>query len=207
MKHPELGESRLHTGGIMNEAQLRELFEIDLVAYGDASISFPLFRGWWQAFPRGLSVVFEGAKIVAALGIWPLSLATAALWKTGELHESELDPRDMWPFQQRPASSWYVSGIVVGPNAPRRALQTLLDDGWLTWQRAVLIEFPCELLALASSGPGRLVLERSSFRCAREAGLMPNGFPLYRRVFASAGELEHRLRQARPADAATTLIA
>ena len=63
------------------------------------------------------------------------------------------------PFREAPTRYWYVSGIVLRPElGSKRAIRVLLGDGLSHWIYTAAITFPFQLLALASSKEGELLL-------------------------------------------------
>jgi hypothetical protein len=75
---------------------------------------------------------------------------------------------------------WYVSDIVLRPElGGTRAIRVLLGDGLSHWIYTAAITFPFQLLALASSKEGELLLARFGFYCYQKAHAMPDGVALF----------------------------
>src|SRR5258707_10804381 len=96
-----------------NAAELEDLWEIDNAAYGEASITYEKFQDWWFSYPSGLHALFFRTRVMAAIGILPLSARSAELFPTGRLKESQLNGRAMRPFTNDSTQFWYISGIVL----------------------------------------------------------------------------------------------
>jgi hypothetical protein len=167
-------------GSIACQDQLEELWAIDSAAYGAASITYHKFRDWWRAFPSGLQVLHWQQGIGGAMGLWPLSDRSAARLINAQIKESALTGRMMRPFRHTPARHWYVSGIVLRPElAGTSAIRVLLAGGLRRWLDTVVIAFPFQFLALASSKEGELVLTRFGFHCYQKAHAMPDNIALF----------------------------
>jgi hypothetical protein len=171
---------QLHVEAIRSPAELQELWAIDNAAYGEASITYEKFLDWWSSFPLGLWALFCQDRIVGAIGLWPMSVRTAAWLKSGKLKESQLSGAMMRRFVRKPARFWYVSGIVLLPQlAGSRAIRTLFSEGIGSWLRHTRIEFPCQLLALAYFAESEVLLEGFGFFRIQNATAMPDHVPLF----------------------------
>jgi hypothetical protein len=167
-------------GSISAPDELAELWAIDKTAYGEASITYEKFQDWWCAYPPGLMVLNWNQGIGGAIGLWPLSDRSAARFKNAQMKEAAFTGRMMRPFRQAPARHWYVSGIVLRPELiGTRAIRVLLGDGLSHWIYTAAITFPFQLLALASSKEGELLLTRFDFYCYQKAHAMPDGVALF----------------------------
>jgi hypothetical protein len=132
-----------------------------------------------RAYPPGLLVLHWEKRIGGAIGLWPISERAAARLRNAELKESDLTGQMMRPFREAPARYWYVSGIVLRPElVGTRAIRVLLGYGLSHWIYTAAITFPFQLLALASSKEGELLLKRFGFYCCQEAHAMPDGVAL-----------------------------
>jgi hypothetical protein len=96
------------------------------------------------------------------------------------IKEVALTGRMMRPYRKAPARHWYISGIVLRPVlGGTRAIRVLLGDGLFHWIYTAAIAFPFQLLALASSKEGELLLTRFGFYCDQKAHAMPDGVALF----------------------------
>jgi hypothetical protein len=117
---------------------------------------------------------------MGAIGIWPLSTSCAGLLKAARLKESEITGRQMRMFRDAPAQYWYVSGIVLRPELiGGRAIRILLSHGVGSWLSSANIQFPSELLALAYSKQGQVLLEGFNFFKIQNASMMPDRVPMF----------------------------
>jgi hypothetical protein len=74
---------------------------------------------------------------------------------------------------------WYISGIVLRDElVGGRTIRVLLPAALNSWVK-LPIQYPCELLALASSKEGEALLNRFNFIRMQNAHAMPDAFPLY----------------------------
>jgi hypothetical protein len=97
---------------IVDEAQLRELWEIDTDSYGDAAISLETFHTWWKRYPYGLFGLFEGEEIIGGFGMWPLSTKVYKDGSSGILVAKGRDPALRSGSRWR-GRSWFCCGIRV----------------------------------------------------------------------------------------------
>ena len=167
-------------GSISSPDELEELWAIDKSAYGAASIPFEKFLEWWRAYPPGLLVLKGDKRIGGAIGMWPITESAAARLRDSELKESDLTGEMMQPFRNAPVRHWYISGIVLRPElVGTSAVRVLLGGGLYHWLYTAAIASPFQLLALASSHEGALLLARFGFYCYQKAHAMPDGVALF----------------------------
>jgi hypothetical protein len=191
LAHRSQNHGRLRLGLIENLLQLKELWALDNAAYGDASLGFEQFHEMWRAFPSGLQVLYFEDVIVGAMGVWPLKAASARAFKDGQLKESAITREDFCTRANRPDATWYISGIVLkeelrGAGLSTSLLMPLAMRAWLN----IPVQFPCEVLAIASSDDGIWLLpNRFGLERLREPGEMADGFPLYGRRYLTEGVL------------------
>jgi hypothetical protein len=180
-------------GEVVSIAKLKELWVVDNAAYGEASITWETFVGWWRSYPPGLKALFLRDRIVGALGIWPLSDRCAKRLTDGRIKESEITGRMM--RGRKPAHSWYVSGIVLEPKiAGDRAIRALFVEGIRSWLSSESVEFPCEFLSLASSVAAETLLCGFGFFKVQNAKAMPDREPLFGLKVATKEEFLSLLR-------------
>jgi hypothetical protein len=124
---------------------------------------FRKIRGATPTFPPSIPETAFATR-------WIRSERTAARLTNAQLKESDLTGEMMRPFREAQARHWYVSGIVLRPElAGTRAIRVLLGDGLSHWIYTAAITFPFQLLALASSKEGELLLARFGFYCYQKA--------------------------------------
>jgi hypothetical protein len=171
---------QLRVGPVRSPAELEDLWAIDSVAYGEASITYEKFQDWCSSFPLGLRALFFRNRVMGAIGIWPLAKRCARFLKSAQLKESQLIGRTMRSYLDSPARFWYVSGIVLRPQLiGSRAIRVLLSQGIGSWLKSPNVEFPCELLALAYSTQGQALLEGFNFFRIQNGTAMPDRAPLF----------------------------
>jgi transcriptional regulator with XRE-family HTH domain len=194
--HPH-GENHFRVGPIPSQAALFDLWKIDEEGYGSDSIGFEQFVEMWRAFPNGLHVLYLDDEIVGAMGIWPLSKRCAANLVAGKISEREIKGASLKASANRPASTWYISGIVLKKKfMGGRAIRVLLPAALSAWFN-LPIKFPCQLLAIASSAQGENLLKRFRFFRMQHGQDMPDGHPLYALNVASRAELIEQLQSFR----------
>jgi hypothetical protein len=177
--------------------QLRQLWEIDKEAYKDCSLSFEDFESWWNRYEFGSRILLEGDRIVAALGIYPISPEQHHAFVTGQIAESELKPVWFEECERNPQTCWYASGIVTaeevrGWGSP---LKLLLQTGPSYWVDSRHLAYPLNLVAIAEYEVGARLLNFLGFEKTSDGASMPDGCDLYQTHFSSEAELRSRLRQ------------
>lgn len=175
---------------LTNEAELRELWEIDMESYGEASINLDTFRSWWRAYPRGVYVLFEGCTIVGAIGVWPLKRTPYIDLVEGKRRERELTHRSI----SRNGSSlrhWYVSGIVLMKKYRKtNAVRILLLESLKNWLDIIQMESNLNICALAYSQDGELMLRRFGFHKYKNADETVDKYPIYALMNTSIREFK-----------------
>lgn len=172
--------------------ELRALWEIDADAYQECSISFECFRQWWQRYPKGNTVIFDGDRIIASVGLWPLSSEQYEAFTAGQIAESELQPvplsqceryttRDSAHYQGQ--HYWYASGIVLAKEYRGRLknnpLLTLLEHAIPMWIESNHVTFPLHIAALGEYVDGNNLLEGFGFGREKDSSEMPDKCHLY----------------------------
>jgi hypothetical protein len=188
--------TELRVGPIQDEAQLRELWELDTDSYGPASIDFKLFSTWWGRYNSGVHALFSDDRIVGGFGLWPLCQKPFQDLLSGIRRERDLTARAIESARLgRPLKCWYISGIVL--NTTRRkteAVRVLLAGCLAHWLQVIGTAPHVSVCALAMSPDGEMLLRRFQFHCYRRAEESIERFPVYARLRATPDELEHLLR-------------
>jgi hypothetical protein len=126
-----LVDLRFQVGEVASIDKLSELWEIDKAAYGEASLTWEAFKGWWRSYRPGLKTLFLEDRVVGAIGIWPLSERCARRLAAGRIKESEITGRMM---RGRKACSllvsiWHRSG--TGNRRRRRDKSVVFSRYWI----------------------------------------------------------------------------
>jgi hypothetical protein len=185
----------LRLGSVSSSDELAQLWTIDKSAYGEASLTYEQFAGWWCAYPSGLLVLHWDQRIGGAIGLRPLSGRAAARFTNGKMKEANITGRMMHRFRQIPAHKWYISGMVLRPDL----------SGTCSWQgnaiAAVLNQWRRPLpkstripLALSPWPESELLLGSFGFYCCQKAHAMPDGFALYALDVASRDDFASLLQ-------------
>jgi len=186
---------RLHCHYCTNESELRELWEIDKVAYGDHSLEYEPFLEWWTAYPYGSINLVSDSRIVGSFGIYPLSPAQAEQFQSGQLSESEIKPYPLVEVEQSGAQYWYWSGLVLVPEWQHRGLlRTLLRIGLGSWESRGHQAYPLHVYGLAQVPVGRKIFERFNFQLKKPGTDLPDGLDLYALSLESPTQLRSLLR-------------
>lgn len=162
--------------------QLRELWLIDKEAYQDCSLDFAPFVDWWQAYPPGSTLLLElpSRRILASIGIYPLTPEQALAFTSGDIPEGDLRPMKLADCRRQKVSNWYCSGIVVIPEMQNKGLlRRLLQIGIGSLQQTGYISYPATLYGLAEYTIGEKLLTKFGFSKLRDGSTLPDGCDLY----------------------------
>lgn len=181
---------QIRSGCVTAIAQLEELWQIDKEAYGEHSLEFDPFLKWWSAYPYGSRCLFLGSRIVASIGIYPLSEGQFNGFVEGKISEGALVP-----YLSSKSAHWYFSGMVILPEYQNRGLaRRLLRMGVGGWMRSGHLEYPAQVCGLAQTLPGRKALELMRFKKALNGAKLPDGLDLYRSEVLAEGDLSAHFR-------------
>jgi hypothetical protein len=179
---------------IANLEQLKELYLIDSDAYQECSIPFEVFELWWSSYEPGLNVISRKNKIIASIGIFPISVEQYQDFTKGRITESDLLPVSLEECEETPQHCWYFSGIVISPNirgTKAAPLKLLLWAGLGQWAGSSYISYPAQCCALGYSQEGQLMLKRFGFSSIPESESFPDGCPVFSLSFSSMEEVLH----------------
>lgn len=176
------------------ENQLRELWQIDVQAYGDHSLDYQPFLHWWERYPYGSRCLTLDGKIVASIGIYPLSEDQAELFSSGQIGEGALQPVHLDDCEEAVAN-WYFSGLVIVPEFQNRGIvRRLVRFGVGQWMRSGHLKYPVNLYGLGQTEKGRKALELCGMRLLVPGRKLPDGLDLYHCNPRSAAELRSHFR-------------
>lgn len=178
--------------------QLRQLWEIDAIAYEECSLPFETFRSWWEHYPVGNTIIMQEDEIIASVGLWPLSSKMSADFIAGQIKESDLIPVSLDECEECSQRFWYASGIVLKPElrntTKQNPLKPLLKAALSLWVDSERVAYPTQLLALCYSQEGQRMLERFNFLKIRDGSQMPDTCDLYSFQAGSDREIHSLLR-------------
>ena len=173
-------------------AELRKLWELDTEAYQECAIPFEVFRRWWQRYPHGNTVIFEGDRIIASIGKWALTPEQYEQLSSGAIAESDLQPMPLSRFEKHCTNGasriqrhthWYLSGIVLAEEYRGRVrnnpIVPLLEYAIPSWVESNRVAFPLQVAALGEYVEGINLLEGFGFEQRRDRSEMPDGCGLY----------------------------
>lgn len=179
---PTLAPPRYTLDLVESEAQLRELHQMDAIAYESTSLDFEVFKRWWLTYDLGLRVVLQDERIVGAIGVWAFDVPTIRRFISGQIKESEMLPLDHDRLNQEGSKFWYVSGILIEPelrlklNSP---LKLLLDGGIGGIFNSGKVRYEAQVYALGYTPEGMGLLSKLDFQPIKEADEMADGCVLY----------------------------
>lgn len=187
----------IYSQRIETEEELKNLWEIDKLAYGDCSLEFQPFLEWWTRYPYGSRNLMIEGQIVASIGIYPIAKEQAEAFVCGQIREADLIPVALSECEASGASNWYCSGIVIVPQLQNKGvLKTLLQIGIGSWESTGHIRYPLNLLGLAEYEIGEKLLKKFGFSKLMNRVEMPDNCDLYGVQIQSREGLE-AMRQAR----------
>lgn len=170
--------------------QLRELWQIDCLAYGDHSLKFEPFLNWWQRYPMGSRCLLLEGRIVAGMGIYPLTHEQAQSFTAGQIAEGELQPMPEQDCESEGCADWYFSGLVIVPHFQNRGVvRRLIRLSVSEWMRSGHLRYPIALYSLGQTERGRKALELFGMRLTVPASRLPDELDLYQSHPENAVEL------------------
>lgn len=168
-----LESARFQSGFLRDESDLRQIWEIDCQAY-DHNIHYDELKTWWSGYQHGTFCLFVRRKIVASVGIYPLSQEQADQFCSGSIPESDLRPA------LTDGRNWYISGCVIVPEWRNRGLiRPLMRIGFGGWLTRENLPDNIKLISLGESPLGCKLLERAGFNRTKPANQMPDRSALY----------------------------
>lgn len=180
----------LEVDHIRRESQLRELWQIDTQAYGDHSLAFEPFFEWWERYPYGSRCLLLEGRIIASVGIYPLTPDQAQLFSTGQISEGELQPVRLEDCKLDGVADWYFSGLVIVPEYQNRGIvRRLIRLGVGEWMRSGHLRYPIALYGLGQTEKGRKALELCGMRLIVPGCKLPDQLDLYQCTPQTAAEL------------------
>jgi len=162
--------------GINTEAELRELWKFDCLAYGEAGLPWDNFLLWWSAFPDGLHGAFAGDMIVGAVGMWPFKSASYDTMLRGTLPESDITIAD-FDLDSEIKPKWYISGIVLREDWRRTGPIGALVFTAIERLGSLAHVEHIDVCAVGSTNEGRRMLDRFGFQI--NGTTTYEGFPIY----------------------------
>lgn len=139
-------EMRLDFRYIREKEELKQISELDNLAYGEYSISYDVLFDWWQKYPKGIFTMCRGHNLLGAIGLWPLAEATFEDIKESRKREQDLRSADI--ISQGDAGtcqSWHCTGFLV--NTKEDILDELLYHGLSSWIEQMSKDMPIRVTA------------------------------------------------------------
>lgn len=190
----DLKTPRQEASYIRDKDHLRELWQIDKVAYDDHSLEFEPFLSWWNRYPIGSNCILMDGQIVASLGMYPISPEQAAAFSGGQIAEKDLLPVPIAECETNGCIDWYFSGLVVTPEWQNRGLvRRLLRVGLGAWSVCGHLRYPIRIYGLGQTSTGKRVLEWFGMNQIVEGSHLPDGLDLHFVELESAPALRAHL--------------
>jgi hypothetical protein len=162
--------------------ELKDLWKIDVDAYGPSNIGFNVLQAWWMAYPAGIYGLFINGRISGALGIWPVNRKWMIAFASGRAAEEDLSPDIIRANGNRGTDSWYISGLVIETRLRgSMAVPVLLKEATVGWAIDGRLKHPVKLAAMAISNDGEKLLGRYGFSLLSPSERMKDHHPLYTR--------------------------
>lgn len=185
-----LNPTPLEVCTVDDESQLRQLWRIDVAAYGDHSLAYDGFLDWWQRYPAGSRCLTLDGQIIASIGIYPLTKSQAEEFSIGHIQEDQLIPFCLKDCELHGSDHWYFSGLVIVPEFQNRGIvRRLIRSGVGEWMRSGHLRYPISLYGLGQTEKGRKALELCGMRLLVPGSLLPDQLDLYGTTATNAPEL------------------
>jgi Acetyltransferase (GNAT) family len=160
--------SKMVVRRVSTEAELREVSELDAVAYGQDGITFEALRTWWKCYPRGVWALWADGRCVGGIGFWPMKIGPFRELTRGRRTEAEITANAFDRSPQR--AHWYIGGIFLqrkyqGTGAVLDLLRTAVSE----WAASGDLTVQVEVAAIASSDDGEKLLRRFGFHMSASA--------------------------------------
>ena len=176
------GCSNYEVRNLETVGELKDLWRIDIEAYGPSNISFNVLQDWWIAYPAGIYGLFINGRISGALGIWPVNRRWMLAFASGHAAEEDLKPDIIRTSGSRGTDFWYISGLVIERRLRgSMAVPILLKEATVGWAIDGRLKHPVRLAAIAISSDGEKLLGRYGFTLRTPSERMKDCHPLYTR--------------------------
>jgi hypothetical protein len=151
--------------GASSEDAIRQVWERDNAAYGDANIGLDALRSWFAGYQAGGLYVWNAGRIVAGVGLWPLREESYAALRLGTLGEDSVGPADFPVMGEgRTCGYWNLSGFFVESKYRRSVmLPALLSEAFYRWERSGDAAPRCAILGLGMSAAGARTMANLGF--------------------------------------------
>jgi hypothetical protein len=173
--------SAIEVRKLNNESEVKMIAELDRRIYGEHSINFKGLLAWWKRYPGGVSVLIKNAKIIGAVGIWPLSRKRFIELANGQVDETDIEKLNIVKKKDNKSQVyWYLGDIVLEASFRKKKLTlVLLEEAVRCWLNEGNLADKIDLCALGFTKEGCSILERFGFNTVIKS---PSGYPVYRRT-------------------------
>jgi hypothetical protein len=148
---------------IPDKETLERVWELDQEAYGDYNIGFATLIDWWEQYPPGILTAIRGTKIIASMGIWPLTEDCFEELKEQRRKECDISKSHILSTDKSfECKTWYFSGIIT--NTPEQIFNLLIAEALMRWADSVSDKGSFRLLALAYTREDKDLLSLMNFQ-------------------------------------------
>lgn len=168
----------LTIAGADTDSAIEQVWERDNAAYGEEDISLGALKSWFSAYGAGGLYVWQGLRIIAGFGLWPLRKESYNALLDGSLDENSIGPDHFGQATiDHPCAFWNFSGVFVEPEYRRTTvLPSLLNAAFTSWALAGAAATPCSIVAIGLSEAGIQILTTLEMTRAR---IYPNRLPRF----------------------------
>lgn len=169
------------------EADLREVWNIDVTSFSDHSVSFETGLAWWRKYRQGVYMLERDGEIVGYISFWPLTRQAFEDFVHGRRLEKAISARNIQPPAGGIETFWYIGSVMLKVRWRKTAAaRILLREATNLWLASMTPDAIMHLCALAYSAEGEKLLRRVGFRCLCRAEESPHRLS----VFLKSGRLE-----------------
>lgn len=141
------------------EFEVKEVARLDREAFPDTYFSFDLIRGMWQAYPKGLTGLFDSeGEMIGVFGLWPVKKAIFDKIIKGECTEQDIT---IEMIDKKGRRYWYAGGLIITRRYQvTQAIKVLLSESMANWYDEVRDLPKVSMFSGAYSKEGEAILKR-----------------------------------------------
>lgn len=152
------------------EADLQEVWNIDVTSFSDHAVSFETGLAWWRKYRQGVYMLERDGEIVGYISLWPLTRQDFEDFVHGRRLEKEISARNIQPPAGCIETFWYIGSVMLKVRWRKTvAARLLLREATKLWLASMTPDAKLHLCALAYSEDGERLLRRFGFHCLRRA--------------------------------------
>lgn len=184
--------SILSVAPVSSEAELREVWRIDVSNFDDHFVPTDMGVNWWEKYPTGVYVLRKNGDLLGYVSFWPLSQKTFKEFVSGKRLETEISARCIVPPADTATETWWYIGSIALLARVRRtkAIKELVAKATMGWLSRLDPAGNIRVCALAYSQEGEKLLRRFGFCKFAEATESPHKLAVYVKESTVAGFLD-----------------